>query len=329
MELFKAFLKLIRLPNLLMIAASQLLMHFCIIKPLLYSYGFQSQLATETLIALVLATVCIAAGGYAINDYFDLKIDLLNKPSKVVVSKQINRRAVMLWHLIFSGIGIILGVYASFKSGQIYLSVIFLLIAGLLWFYSTTYKRQLIIGNLVIAVIVGLVPFIVALFEIPAVIDEYREIMINNNNAVVIHKILYWIMGFSFFAFITNLTREIIKDIEDFEGDRAYGAKSIVIMWGVKTAKIISVVLLLLTILSIVFIYLRFLMITYDGVIEFRSIIYLGLLVILPLILAVISLFRARNAGQYHRVAMFLKFVMFTGMFFSIVLFFLFRNATY
>jgi len=329
MELIKAFLRLIRLPNLLMIAASQVLMHFCIIKPLLYSYGFQPQLGTIPFVALVLATVFIAAGGYAINDYFDLKIDLLNKPDKVVVTKQINRRAVMLWHLIFSGIGIVLGVYASFKIDQIYLSVIFLLIAGLLWFYSTTYKRQLIIGNLVIAVIVGLVPFIVALFELPVVINEYKEILINNNNAIVIHKILYWVMGFSFFAFVTNLIREIIKDIEDFEGDRAYGAKSIVIMWGVKAAKTISAVLLVLTIFSIVFVYLRFLMITYKGVIEFRSMTYLVLLVILPFIITVISLIRAKNERQYHRISILLKLVMFTGMFFSVVLYFLFRNATY
>jgi len=122
---------------------------------------------------VILATVFVAAGGYAINDYFDRRIDMINKPGKLIIGKLIHPRHVMAYHLVFTTAGVLLGTYAAFASGLPFLSLVFIMVSGLLWFYSTTYKKQLLLGTILIAILTALVPFIVLLFEMPLLIKEY------------------------------------------------------------------------------------------------------------------------------------------------------------
>ena len=147
------FLRLIRWPNLLIVIATQYIVRYFVIQPVLYLDGFQLQLELSIFIILVIASVFITAGGYIINDYFDRNIDILNKPKRVIVGPIIKRRSAMAYHLILSFIAIILGAYVSYCVGKIHYAVIFPMLVGILWFYSTTYNKQLLIRNIIIALL--------------------------------------------------------------------------------------------------------------------------------------------------------------------------------
>ena len=123
-------------------------------------------------ILLVAATVLITAGGYVINDYFDIKTDLINK-GKVIVGTKIPRRKAMMWHSIFNIAGVLLGFYISYKAGYIWLGILFLIVSGLLYFYSASYKRQFLIGNIIVAILTAMVPMLVVFYEWPALYKYY------------------------------------------------------------------------------------------------------------------------------------------------------------
>ena len=184
----------------------------------------------------------IAAAGYIINDYFDTQADLINKPKRVLVGVSIQRREAMILHAIMNIMGIGIGVYLSFYIKLPTLSMVFLIATGLLWFYSTNYKRQFLIGNLAVSFLTALVPLMVILFEIPLLNREYGEVMLRNSASF--GYLIAWVGAFSFFAFVTTLIREVIKDAEDFEGDRAYGMKTVPIVLGNTWTKVALVVLI-------------------------------------------------------------------------------------
>ena len=149
MKLIAAFLKLIRWPNLFFIALTQSLFYFCVFENLLLSSGFPH--SHQLFFLLVSASVVIAAAGYIINDYFDLQIDTINKPQKVVVDKIVKRRWAIMWHWLLSGLGILLSIYVSYRIGNWVIAVANICCVVLLWFYSTRFKRKVLSGNIIIA----------------------------------------------------------------------------------------------------------------------------------------------------------------------------------
>ncbi len=318
-----AFLKLIRLPNLLIIAATQYLMRFCVLGPLLLKYdriadtaffgeeaGFHLQMGDGLFFLLVLSTVLITAAGYVINDYFDTKTDRLNKPETVVVGTRISRRMAMFIHILLNIAGVALGVYISFRVGKPEWGVVFFIVAGMLWFYSTTYKRQFLIGNLLVAFLTAMVPFMVALFEIPLLNQAYGETLLawqTNFNLLV-----YWILGFSFFAFLTTLIREVIKDVEDFEGDRAYGRNTLPIVIGVPWTRVVISVLIAITLGSLFFAVFKFL---HDPL----TMIYAGTLIGLPLLFTGVYVFIANTSGQFRLASWIMKGIMSAGVLYAVL----------
>ena len=161
----KAFFKLIRWPNLLIVILTMVLMRYAIIEPLLNKINVSMYSMQETqkirchfnLHGLIFSSwysqrYCITAGGYVINDYFDIKTDLINR-GKVIVGTKIPRRQAMMWHNIFNIAGVAAGFYISAESRIMYgWDYFFLIVSGLLYFYSASYKRQFLIGNLVVAI---------------------------------------------------------------------------------------------------------------------------------------------------------------------------------
>ena len=130
------------------------------------------------LFCLLLATVFITAGGYVINDYFDIKTDLINK-GKVIVGTKIPRRKAMMWHNIFNIAGVAAGFYISWKAGYMMLGTLFLIVSGLLYFYSASYKRQFLIGNIIVALLTAMVPLLVVFYEWPALYRYYAVNAVN------------------------------------------------------------------------------------------------------------------------------------------------------
>ncbi len=311
-----AVLRLIRFQNLLIIAATQYIMRYCIIYPFLKINNFELQLNGFHFLLLVISTVLIAAAGYVINDYFDTGTDRVNRPGEVVIDRGIQRRQAMLLHFILNFTGIVLGIYLSFYIGVSQLALIFVLASGLLWFYSTNYKRQFLVGNLVVSVMTGIVPLMVILFEMPLLNKKYGLIMISHQ--ANFNYIFFWIMAFSFFAFLTTLLREIIKDAEDFEGDSAFGMNTLPIIIGRKNTKIVIVSVILVCLSLLTGIFIRFLL--YRGIsLDYITGGYFLLFLVIPFFLLLYKIIIAQTRNDFHVASQITKLIMLAGILYSFV----------
>lgn len=285
-------------------------MRWCVIRPILSVYDFELRFSEINFFFLVFSTVLITAAGYVINDYFDTKTDLLNRPEKVLIDKSIHRRTAILIHVVLNTLGIGLGAYISFYIGIPILSLVFVFITGILWFYSTTYKRQFLIGNIIVAILTALVPLMVILFEIPLLNKTYGLLMIEMR--LDFNLIVIWVSAFAFYAFLLTLIREIIKDVEDFEGDNAYGRQTLPIVLGVLNTKIILVSLILLVLFSLVFAYIRFLT---DNI----TLIYFVVFLLFPLLVLFYKIIIADNKKDYHFASSLSKIIMLAGIMYALV----------
>lgn len=304
---FIALIRLIRLPNLAIVAVTQILTRYCIIGPLLGQGNMSLQLPGGLFAMLVVATVFTTAAGYVINDYFDRKIDRVNKPSEVIVGRLVYPRHAMAYHLFFSITGTILGIWVSFMAHELFLSLIFFMVNGLLWFYSTTYKRQFLLGNFLVALLAAFVPFLVLLYELPLLAKEY------GSQAVPMSKYLMtWVLGFALFAFLVNLVREFVKDAEDLEGDRVFGKKTIAVTWGLPAARWISAALLFIAVLLLITAWYLYIP---DGL----SLIYFILFLIIPMLVVMGILLTRSSAGSFHQASLLLKFILITGLGYMII----------
>ena len=302
--------RLIRLPNLLIIVLTQSLIRWSLIDPLLKVNGLSLQMSNSLFVMLILATILVTAGGYVINDYFDRKIDMVNNPDEVIVGRSISLRHTMIIHMVLTTMGILLGIYVSYAVHFLYLGILFLLGSGILWFYSTTYKRQVFIGNLIIALMTGMIPMLVLLFELPLQYYNYDQLLMTGN--FNFSYIVMWVGCFSAFAFILTLGREIIKDAEDIKGDTSYGRRTIPAIAGIGISKAIVVVLFIFTILALVMIYLQYLP-------DRFTLIYIIILLILPLASAVFLVLKANTARDFHIVSILTKAIMMAGLLYTLV----------
>lgn len=314
------YLKLIRWTNLLIVAGTLCLMRWFILEPLLKFAGFSLLFSTLDFLLMVLSAVCYTAAGYVINDYFDTQTDTLNRPESVIVGKEVSRRAAMALHFALNSLAAILGVYISFHIGIPALAIICLIIPGILWFYSTTYKRQFLLGNIIVALLTALVPLAVFLSEMPLQVRMHRQALMASPEFM--HIVLYWIGGFSFFAFILTLVREIVKDIEDFEGDAAFGRNSLPVVIGVPYTKLVLYLLIAITEVVIFYTGLKFV----DDTI---SQLYFLLLLFIPLLLSTYLIFRAVNRKDYTRISLLLKLIMLSGLGYAVAANFIMRYSLF
>lgn len=315
--MLKSYIKLIRLPNLLMIAAIQYLMRYCIAKPIVEAQGYALQFSDLNFFLLVLTTIFLAASGYIINDYFDIDSDLYDKPEKVTVGKKIKKKTAMNLHIALNIIASAIGFYISYKVGIFKIGFIFVIIAGLLWFYSSSYKKMFLVGNIIVALLAALVPFIVVIFEIPALNTFYKDTLIQTGKNF--NDILYWVSGFTFFAFILTLVREIIKDIEDFEGDKTFGSNTMPIIIGVFYSKIVAISLTIVAILALIFVQFFYIKQT-------NSLIYIVVGVILPLLFLIYRTIISKTKKDFHLTSTVSKIIMLLGVLYATVACYNFSN---
>lgn len=316
----KDFFGLVRWRNLVMVALTMALMRYAVLEPLVNKVGvvlrndptreiaMRLQFPLYDFILLVLATVLITAGGYVINDYFDIKTDLINR-GKVIVGTKIPRRSAMMWHLILNITGIAIGFYISWRAKYFMMGSLFLIVSGLLYFYSASYKRQFLVGNLIVAVLIAAVPMLVAIYEWPALYQFYTANAIEEPD---LNFIIYWPGTFAIFAFLTALTREIIKDIEDFEGDSAYGRNTIPVVLGITTTKVISVAMIILT---IILLYLVWFFYVHDLI----TLTYISATVVIPLLFVIFRLRKSSTKENLHNASNLMKVVMVAGMLYAAV----------
>ena len=305
-----AFLNLIRFPNLLLIAFTQYVMRYAVILPLANLHGVELQLNGFTFFCIVLSTMCTAAAGYAINDYFDMKTDNINRPRKVVVGKAINRHKTVMAHGILCAAGILLGGYVTWMAGIPELVLVYIMVAGLLWLYSFTYKRQFLIGNIIVALFSALVPMM-ALLDIPPIYQSSGAILLERG--ANLNFAVFWILGVAVLAFLTTLSHEIIKDAEAFEGDFTYGCRSLPIVMGDGYTKwtIIGINAIIVVMLALVY---QFFLRQLHG---FFSFLYILLLLIIPIVFISWKVLKAATSDDYHRAGDWMIRVMIAGVVYS------------
>lgn len=230
-----AFTKLVRPVNLLMIAGTMWIMRWWVLEPLLGGQGVDSLNYPEWKFSLSVAVaVFIAAAGNIINDYFDVRIDRINKPDRVVIDRGVKRRVAMAAHHACNFLACSIGIFLAWDSGVYILAIVPIFMAASLWFYSTTFKKQPLIGNFVIALMVAIVPLWAGVFEILIQTQLYPQAM----QLFGTGRVLWMVLGvFAAFAFLLTLIREALKDLEDVPGDGEAGLSTMPLKWGIPFTK--------------------------------------------------------------------------------------------
>ena len=264
-------LRLTRAWNLIILAAAQYA-----------AAGFLigvDKLADPWLVVLVVSTGLVAASGYVINDYFDIKIDLINKPDRVLVGTELSRRKAIALHSFLAGAGVLAGLLVDWK-----LALINGFSATLLWWYSARLKREAFFGNLAIALLTGL--------------------------SLLVLYVLYPDAGravgyYAVFAFSVTMVREAVKDMEDVRGDQAFGCRTLPIVWGIAKTKFYTASLVLLLLGAIVLVHVRFMPLPVP---------YFLAMIFLPLGFFTWRLMRADTIREYERLSRWCKYIMLLGI---------------
>jgi len=263
---------------------------------------------------MLLSNVFIAAAGYIINDYFDVNIDQINKPSKVVVGAYISRRWVIFWHLILSVFAIYIStIVFPFKTfWHIHLSNLLAIL--FLWFYSTTFKKNFLVGNIIISVLTAWSIAVVYFSKL-----TIQEILQPNINDSANFKFAKLTLLYSAFAFILTLVREALKDLEDMEGDEKFGCTTLPIKWGLKPTKVYLSVWLIVVIALLLIIQLV--------VIPFGwwlSAIYCIVFIVTPLVIVFYKLPKSFTNKHFNELSTWVKVAMLFGILSIAFFYFLF-----
>lgn len=267
----RALLRLTRFWNLVIIGMSQYFAAIFLID--------RNLLIDWRLFLLASSTAIIAGAGYIINDYYDIKIDLINKPERVVIGKSITRRYALFFHSVLSIVGVALGFLLGWKVGVIHFLSVFLL-----WWYSNSLKRQPFIGNFVVAWLTSIsIVLVNILYDL-------------TNPLVVIYAL---------FAFFMTLIREIVKDMEDLKGDNTFGCKTLPIIWGIRKTKWIIYVLLVLLGASVVLLNEKYSQLPLS---------YFLIFLYIPLGLLLVRLIRADTRKDFYWLSQWCKIIMLFGV---------------
>ena len=310
LEFFKDIMRLVRWSNLLFLAALVWVMEKWVATPILVKAAFGEQLPGYMLLLIILATVLIAAGGYVINDYFDVKIDRINRPDEVIVTRSISKPAAMRLSMI---LGIACGITVAVVLKSLTIGILFVLIPGLLWFYSSSYKRLFMIGNLIIALLAGVTPIVVALTNVAVLQLRYETIL---PYTTLVHDIYAWLGGFALFAFLLTWIREIIKDMQDQMGDRELECHSMPVVWGEKWTKVFVTGLIVITLAIIGHLWWHIL--PFPTAWTNLSTRYIALGIVTPLLCTIWLLWSAKIPSDYKVCQQVVKFTMLIGMLYSI-----------
>ncbi|HNW74724.1 MAG: geranylgeranylglycerol-phosphate geranylgeranyltransferase [Bacteroidales bacterium] len=298
--------QLFRVPMILIIAGTQLLLRFCIIQPFLYDRQPGAISALPDFLILVLVTVFLAVGGYIINDYFDAKIDAVNRPSKVALNKVISPRGAIKVHMTLHAIAVILGFYLSWRIQALTFGFIFLLISTLLWIYSAKYKRVFLWGNLIVAILPVFIVLIVWLFE-------FFWLRLHADVFAAVVSDLSWVtrlfLVYAFFGFLIALIMDIIKDLEESEGDQLFDCRTLPVVAGLKTTKIVLAGMILLTAVFLAYVQVIMERIGFGMVMW-----YLLVAVQIPILYLFIRMFKATTKADFHHLETLCKLIMVAGI---------------
>ena len=305
---------MLRWPNLLIVGLTQYLLYFSLLDPLYHATGVSPALTPLLFFLLVFATILVTLSGYIINDIFDYDIDQINKPDKVWIGKTMSKSGAVWFYWIINLVGFLVSVFVAYQIGHLYLSVLFPIASGILFLYSKRLKHLPLTGNIVVSLFCGFVALIVLYAEWDQFLSAFD---IEKDLGLKVHHLFF---AFAVFAFITTFIREIIKDIEDIEGDSAHGSKSFPAVFGTAKAKNIALSLTgILLILAALFFYWNFIFL------EWLLVAYAGILILIPITSFTFPLYRAKEKADYSRLSTFIKIIMVLGLCYLIVFRFIYH----
>ena len=251
-------------------------------------------------ILLVIATVCVAAGGYVINNIMDQETDEIAKPQNRVVGVSISETAAYNWYIGLTIVGVGIGFYLSNVIYKPTFASMFILVATLLYMYATSFKQIPVLGNVVVALLLSTSIIIIGLFDILPAIDVDNRFRMKEAFSIL--------MDYAIFAFIINLIREIVKDLEDMDGDYQSGINTLPITIGIPKTKIIVGILTVISI-GILAYYINSNLFELDYVIYYTMVFIIG-----PLIYFGVKLMNAETKKQLHHLSLVLKIILFFGI---------------
>lgn len=292
-------------------------MFFGIIKPLMAKYAITLPYEYPIFGLLLAATLFIAAGGYIVNDYFDTKIDQINKPTEVIVGNKISRNAAGWAFQICFALGIACGIALGILLSKLNIAILFAVISGMLWFYSSSYKRIFLLGNLVISLCSFLSVFSIGYLSAISLENKFGALIYNTS---ILNEVYGWCAAFGLFAFLYTFIREVVKDVEDIEGDREMECHSLPIVLGINTTKIVLTVVTLISTLIVGYFCFYLNPFTTDNITTKYYI--FGVLV--PSIILIFWIGKAAKRRDWMQISTFVKFIMLVGTLYAAVVGYLF-----
>ena len=288
------YLQLVRWKNLVIISITQFSIWLFLIKPLYSSAQIPLQASIVTLLGILSSTLFIAAAGYIINDYFDIKTDAINRPNKLLLENTIDRRKAILLHLFLTFIGILIGLIIALQHRNILLVGFQIISSLLLWFYSTRYKQSYITGNILVAALTSICILMFYWYE--------PQLAIHKNAQTVLFTT-------ALFAFTLTWMRELVKDMEDLKGDTIAGCNTMPIVIGLKkSGNIVQVI----GMISVVLLALLSILLFNSAHYFFGS--YLFISTCLPLLMVITQVNKDATSEHYAQLSSSLKFIMLLGL---------------
>jgi 4-hydroxybenzoate polyprenyltransferase len=256
----------------------------------------QPQLNAVLIVFFILCTVCIVISANVINDIFDLEIDKINKPQSPIASGEISANSA--WKIYFASLflGFILAFQVAFAIQKIYLISVYILMQLLMFYYSKSFKKKGLLGNIIVAISIAFVSLIMLL----------SEPQLNSND--LLKNCLIIILGFSVFVFLINLARELVKDLEDMKGDESNNLSTFPIKHGMINTK--KLILFLIIILIFCLIGWTVLMPNLD----FRMKTYPIIILLGPLGLSALKVYKAEDKIHFSKISKLLKYIILLGL---------------
>ncbi|MQP52826.1 MULTISPECIES: geranylgeranylglycerol-phosphate geranylgeranyltransferase [unclassified Flavobacterium] len=290
------YLKLIRYQNLLMLAFMQLVFRYLFLTK---SYIYLA-LTDFNYALLIISTICIAAGGYVINNIMDQDTDEIAKPQNRVVGVSISETVAYNWYIGLTIIGVGIGFYLSNVIYKPTFASMFILVATLLYVYATNLKQIPVLGNIIVAFLLSISIVIIALFDVFPATDSENKIRMGEVFGILI--------DYAIFAFIINLIREIIKDLEDLDGDYQTGINTLPIAIGINKTKIIVSILTVIAVVILAY-YVKTYLFELDYVVYYALALIIG-----PLLYFGVRLQTAKEKKEFHHLSLVLKLILFFGI---------------
>lgn len=228
--MISTFLHIIRWPNLLLVLAIQCICYQFLIDPNLTS------LRMPDFLMISLVTVLLAASGYVINDYYDGTMDQINKPDRWIAGNTWSMARVLSVYRTLLLAGAVVAIILALRMDFLSYLILYPLAASGLWLYSYRLKCKPLIGNLWVALFAAGVVGIVA---VPDCLNGHRPALGSG------------FIYYGLFAFFTTWYREMIKDLEDLEGDTAAGCKTFVVRYGMRPGKLFALLLCVIQVIGL------------------------------------------------------------------------------